>query len=374
MLHEFLSNNRAALIERCRGKAAARRAPLSTPIELAHGVPIFLDQLTQVLAHAQAQDAPAQPARTHGGLPTATESRLDNEATRHGGELQRHAFTIDQVVHDYGDLCQSITELAAEQAVPISVQEFGVLNIRLDNAIAVAVTEFTRERDLVRHEAAASAVVERLGMLAHEMRNHLNTTILALTAIKMGSVGFGGATAGALDRSLVGMRTLIDRTLAEVRLDGGAKPLWEPIDVGAFIAELRVAASLEASQKLCTLRVLPVPPGMRVEADRHILASAVSNLLQNAFKFTRPGTTVTLTARTFGGRVTIEVEDECGGLPQGVEQQIFRPFQQRGADRSGVGLGLSLSRQGVESFGGTLSVANRPGHGCTFKVELPARA
>jgi signal transduction histidine kinase len=57
-----------------------------------------------------------------------------------------------------------------------------------------------------------------------------------------------------------------------------------------------------------------------------------------------------------------------------VEQQIFRPFQQRGADRSGVGLGLSLSRRAVESFGGALSVGNLPGRGCVFTINLPAKA
>jgi len=187
----------------------------------------------------------------------------------------------------------------------------------------------------------------------------------------MGSVGFGGATSGALDRSLIGMRTLIDRTLTEVRLDGGAKPLWETIDIGAFIAEVRVAAALEASQKSCSLNVLPVQPGMEVLADRHILASSVSNLLQNAFKFTHHGTAVTLRAHSSGGRVLIEVEDECGGLAQGAEQQIFRPFHQRNADRTGVGLGLSISRHGVESFGGVLSVRNLPGRGCVFTINLP---
>jgi signal transduction histidine kinase len=225
----------------------------------------------------------------------------------------------------------------------------------------------------VKSHEESPASGERLGELAHEMRNLLNTTILAITAIKMGSVGFGGATAAALDRSLIGMRTLIDRTLAEVRLEGGA-PLRETIEIGPFIAEVRVAAALEAAQKGCALSVLPVEPGMLVQADRHILASAVSNLLQNAFKFTRADSHVTLRVRAAGGRVLIEVEDECGGLPPGVEQQIFRPFEQRGADRSGVGLGLSLSQHGIQSVGGTLSVRNIPGRGCVFTIDLPQKS
>jgi signal transduction histidine kinase len=370
MLHEFLKANRQELIERCRGKASARRAPLATPAELQHGVPLFLDQLTEMLANVGG--VPLRPTAVAGAA-TASESRLADSATRHGNELLRHSFTIDQVVHDYGDLCQSITELAGEQAAPITVHEFGMLNIRLDNAIAVAVTEFARQGEVAREDHDASAVNERLGMLAHEMRNHLNTTILAITAIKMGSVGFGGATSGALDRSLIGMRTLIDRTLTEVRLAGGAKPLWETIEIGPFIEEVRVSAALEATQKGCVLDVLPIEPGLVVHADRHILASAVSNLLQNAFKFTHHGTAVTLRVHASDGRVLIEVEDECGGLAKDIEKQIFRPFDQRSADRSGVGLGLSLSRHGVESLGGALTVRNLPGRGCVFAIDLPRK-
>jgi len=81
-------------------------------------------------------------------------------------------------VHDYGDLCQSITELAEEQRAAITVAEFGELNIRLDNAIAGAVTEFARQREILKTDEDALATNERLGVLAHEMRNLLNTTIL----------------------------------------------------------------------------------------------------------------------------------------------------------------------------------------------------
>ena len=371
MLHEFLKLNRSELIERCRRKVSARRAPSTSSAASGHGVPLFLDQLTEMLAHSRRDPARAQPAP---GAPlTPAEARIEEGATIHGQELLLHDFTIDQVVHDYGDLCQSITELAAEQAAPITVQEFGILNIRLDNAIASAVTEFSRQREVLKSGEGAFAMNERLGMLAHEMRNMLNTTILAISAIRMGSVGFGGATAGALDRSLIGMRTLIDRTLTEVRLDGGAAPLQERIEIGPFIAEVRVAAALEASQRGCALSVSHVEPGMFVEADRHILASAVSNLLQNAFKFTRPDSTVVLTAYSSDGRVLIEVEDECGGLADGAQELIFRPFQQRAADRSGVGLGLSLSRKGIQTFGGKLSVRNIPGQGCVFSIDLPRK-
>ena len=80
-------------------------------------------------------------------------------ATAHGKELLKLGFTVDQVVHDYGDLCQAITDLAFERDAPFSIDEFRTLNRCLDNAIADAVTEFSfqREATLAReHEVAAN--------------------------------------------------------------------------------------------------------------------------------------------------------------------------------------------------------------------------
>jgi signal transduction histidine kinase len=285
MLHEFLTAHRLELIDRCRIKVSARRAPRATSTELEHGIPLFLDQLTDMLAN---RSAGRVPEKSVGSRAAMAESQIESDARLHGSELLSDDFTIEQVVHDYGDLCQSITELAEEQRAAITVAEFGELNIRLDNAIAGAVTEFARQREILMTDEDALATNERLGVLAHEMRNLLNATILSIAAIKSGGVGFGGATAAALDRSLIGMRTLIDRTLVDVRLEAGAASSTEAIEIGQFISEVRVAAALEASQKRCELTVAPVEPGIVVEADRHILASAVSNLLQNAFKFHAP--------------------------------------------------------------------------------------
>jgi signal transduction histidine kinase len=107
-----------------------------------------------------------------------------------------------------------------------------------------------------------------------------------------------------------------------------------------------------------------------ITCDRQLLASAVVNLLQNALKFTRPKSQVTLRVRATESRVLIEVEDECGGLAGGAEE-LFRAFEQRGADRSGLGLGLSISRRAVEANGGEIRVRDMPGVGCVFTIDLP---
>jgi signal transduction histidine kinase len=97
----------------------------------------------------------------------------------------------------------------------------------------------------------------------------------------------------------------------------------------------------------------------------------LSNLLQNALKFTHPPGHVSLKTHTTVDRVQIEIEDECGGLPAGKIEDLFRMFEQRGADRTGLGLGLTISRQGVEESGGAIHVRDLPGKGCVFTVDLP---
>jgi signal transduction histidine kinase len=168
------------------------------------------------------------------------------------------------------------------------------------------------------------------------------------------------------------MRDLIDRTLAEVRL-GGTSAVRETIEIASFIDGVQVSAALGAATKGCELTVAPVEPGILVEADAHMLAAALANLLQNAFKFTRPHSHVVLRAQASDSRVLIEVEDECGGLPPGTAEGVFRPFEQFGEDRSGLGLGLPISRRAVEASGGTLSVKNKPGVGCVFTISLPRK-
>jgi signal transduction histidine kinase len=349
MLHEFLTENRGDLIARCQAKVASRRSPLLTAGELDHGVPLFLDQLVDTL---------------RGELRTGPE--IGESATKHGNELLRRGFTVDQVVHDYGDVCQSVTDLAVELNAPITTDEFRTLNKCLDDAIADAVTEHARQHA----EFVSDEHTERLGVLAHELRNLINTASLAFGALSSGNVGVGGSTAGVLDRSLKGLRRVVDRSLTEARLEAGIQNR-ERVLLADFLEEVRISAIMEANGRNMLFIVPPVEDDLAVEVDRQTLASVLANLLQNAFKFSRPGGTVTLTTHRTGGRVLIEIADECGGLPAGRAEDLFQPFEQRGADRSGLGLGLAICLRGVEANGGTLHVHDVPGTGCVFTVDLP---
>jgi signal transduction histidine kinase len=192
-----------------------------------------------------------------------------------------------------------------------------------------------------------------------------------LAVIKAGNVGLTGATGAVLDRSLVGLRNLIDRSLAEVRMTAGLPVQHELFSLAEFIGEVKLAGELEAQVKGCVLFVSEVDARLGVDADRDLLFSAVGNLLQNAFKFTHPGTEVTLNAYSMANRILIDVEDNCGGLPAGVAERMFHPFTQGGDDRSGLGLGLSIARRSIEANAGILSVRDLPGSGCVFTIDLP---
>ena len=370
MLYEFLMANRAELIDRCRAKVSFR-SPGAPERELPNGITEFQDQLIETLRLEQTSD----PTRSHkisgppGGFPALSE--MGETATDHGRQLLRHGYTVEEVVHDYGDFCQAVTDLAVERNEQISVDEFRTLNRCLDNAIAVAVTEFAYQRDVAAADRQTIELNERLGFFAHEMRNQLTTATLALALIKKGKVGMLGATGALLERSMVGLRSLIDRSLAEVRMAAGLTVPAQVFSLSDFMAELKVSASLEAEVKGCVLIVADVDRTLALAGDRDLMLAAAGNLLQNAFKFTHPHSEVTLNAYAAGDRILIDVEDSCGGLAPGDAENMFRPFVQRSNDKSGVGLGLSIARRGVEANGGVLRVRDVPGTGCIFTIDVP---
>jgi len=353
MLYEFVEVNRDEIIRRCRAKVALRSIPPPTEAEIDHGVPLFLGQLVDALR-----------------LGLSSSPEMANGAILHGHHLLLQGFTVSQVVHDYGDICQAITELSLELNAPIGTEDFRNLNRCLDDAIAGAVTEYGRARNQFTLEGEVARGSERLGFLAHELRNLTQTALLSFEVLQSGNVGVSGSTGLILQRSLKGLATLISRALEEVRLTQSVGQR-ERFLVSGFIDEIVPAATLLANAQGIGLTVLPVEEGVTIEADRGILAAVVGNLLQNAFKFTRPRTSVTLTVSASAERVLIEVQDECGGIPSADLPGLFEPFEQRNADRTGLGLGLAFSRWGVEANQGRIYARNVPHAGCVFTVDLP---
>ena len=208
-LHEFVTEHREELITRCRVKVPTPGASPSIQAEIDHGVPMFLGELVDELRFGLSPNA-----------------RVKKNATQHGYDLLRQGFTVSQVVHEYGDVCQAITGMAVELKVPISTDDFRTLNRCLDDAIAAAVTEYGRERDR-SIDGETAGETERLGILARDLRNAIYTATDALEAINSGSVGLAGSTGTVLNRSLRGARDLIDCLLAEA--SAGPRRKTDPV-------------------------------------------------------------------------------------------------------------------------------------------------
>jgi hypothetical protein len=214
MLHEFLSTNRAELIRRCRSKVGGRSSPPVTPLELEHGVPRFLEQLVDALRHEE-----ANPESLSRDKPALAESA--RTAHSDGEELFEQGYSVGEVVHGYGDVCQVITQLAIEMNAPVTLREFRTFNRLLDNAIADAVSSFISHQETPAKGDGAYELHQHLGSVAEKQRKLLDAALIALDAVKYGNVGLMGATGSILEESLKQLRVLIDKSLPEVRLATG---------------------------------------------------------------------------------------------------------------------------------------------------------
>ena len=219
MLHEFLTANRDELVRRCRSKARLRDSPPVSALELQYGVPLFLEQLVEALRCEQADFALGHVISGPWNK-TAVAVESSRTAALHGEELLARAYTVDQVVHGYGDVCQAITELASEKNAPVTVDEFHTFNRLLDNAIADAVSSYGRLRESNSTQGDRD-LHERMGTLADEQRELLETALTALQALKVGNIGLKGATGTVLEESLMKLRDLVDKSLPEIRLATG---------------------------------------------------------------------------------------------------------------------------------------------------------
>jgi len=358
MLHKFLVDNRERILAVTRKKTVEISEDRPTSEEAERGLPQFYDQLVYEMKR-ESQGLPKSSEksteRKHGAISTA----------QHGKELSRLGYTVSQVVHGYGVLCQAVTEVAEAMKAPISAGEFSVLNLSLDIAIADAVTGFTNQTGLENVDSA-----KRMGFLVHELRNALAAALIAHSMVKKGVVGTGGSTNALLERNLNRMRDILDRSFSEVRMANDKAVDHEPVFLIKIVEEVEATANEEARSRGLTIKV-EVDHRLQVSGDHNYLISALSNLVQNAIKYSKENGTIWVRSRETEKEIVLEVEDECGGLPKGKAEELFKPFTQKNANRTGLGLGLTISRQAVALNGGTLAVHDMPGKGCLFSIALP---
>jgi signal transduction histidine kinase len=360
-LHELIGRNRGVLIARWKERVRGSLDPThADTYELENSVPAFLDEITDEMARSAASQEKGR----------VFNSRLAEE---HGRQRFSAGMNLASTILEYGVLEGCILDLVAEQPDQhITMTEFRTLAELLNVAIADASREFMRRRDAEIQRQAA----EHLAFLAHEIRGPLGSIALSFELLSRTTRPADDRVAGRIARDLEQLQRTIDESILAVEIKDlgvGHALRLERLNLQGLITDVVEECSIDASARSVALTADDAGD-LAVDGDRRLLRSVLSNLVRNAIKFTRPNGRIRIYATCANGRVCIEVEDQCGGLPPGKTEELFLPFRQRSPDRRGFGLGLAIVKQAVEAHSGSLQVRNLPGHGCVFMVDLPAPA
>lgn len=360
MLHDFLAAHRDDLIQRCGAKLMSRTPQWSG---LPNWVPLFIDQLIHAL-----QVELASPPLPAGGQPAHSE--IGMAAALHGKNMLAQGYAVTDVVHSYGDICQSVTDLAVESGTPFLAREFRILNRCLDDAIAHAVTEFSYQRDFVTADKHASDASERMASFLDELRNLLGTASLAFSAAKSGGLSANGATGTILERSLLSIHHLIDSVGHQPDMGHSISDVLDVFPLAPFFDEVRATAAPVAQSLGRTFSVKPVDPTLALKGNRDLLYAALLGLLQNAFEATQPHTKVGLSAHVAAGRILIDIADHRGAVGAAGAAALVTQAAQ---DSRGM-LGIPVARRFISANQGVLTAREVPGVGCVVTVSLPRYA
>ena len=345
---DLVAEQHDALVERFIERArAAPEADGLDRVELIDSMSFFLDDLVAALA----ADVPI--------------NARDSAASSHGVERLALGFRIDRVVREYALVARVILDSAAEHGVAPTPGELDLLFSSIGDGAAIAAREYVRRRD----EDVSAREAAQAGFLAHEVRNSLASARFAFDLLRRRVPDDAAPLAQLVDGSLRQAMQRIDDALVGARLRGGVVSRV-PVQVGLLLEEIERELRLQAREKQLTVET-DTDRDIVMRGDPRLIRSALTNLLQNAVKFSRPGGTVTARVRHEAGLVTITVDDACGGIAADKLDRIFAPFVQGGGDGSGFGLGLAIAREAAQAHGGSLVVENVAERGCRFTLTLP---
>lgn len=284
----------------------------------------------------------------------------------HAAQRLREGFDLAEVIREYEILTECILEEVQSVGATISTEQLRRV-LRLVNAGRTeAVVTYVAER----HTEMTRAHEQQVAFVAHELRGPLMTALMAITQLRQHVESEHAWAIGTLTRSLTLLRDLINKVLTAQRLAGGVPITREPLELYELLDQVVTENRLTAEQRNVEL-IIHAPDKLPFSGDPRLLRSAIDNVLGNAIKFSCDGSVVTIRVARQEQQVVIEVEDSCGGLPQGDPAELFEPFVQRDEDRSGFGLGLAIVKQAVQAHGGRVRVRNLSKKGCVFVLEFP---
>ncbi|MFO7565707.1 MAG: sensor histidine kinase [Enhygromyxa sp.] len=349
-LAEYIETNKDRVIERWKSLVVERLALALEESELVNDLPGFLDDLA-----AAARD------------PSQSWPELDS-AREHGRDRMRLGVDLGSLAVEIALVAEVLLMLTDQDGQAISPEQARRLTRVIGQATAASVHEYVALRD----QQLAKQAAKHFSFIAHEIRNPLHNAKLASMVLASGHQdAIRQRSLERLERALAQLSDLVDNSLVQARLHDDAAVNIEPLDAAALAWAARDDVTAHAEVRGQTVTVEAEP--FELEGDRKLLSSALDNLLKNAVKFSCEGGRITLRVRQAEGRAVFEVEDQCGGMPEGLPERLFQPFVQANDDKSGFGLGLAIVAQAIEAHHGTVRVENHPGQGCSFVIELPLR-
>jgi PAS domain S-box-containing protein len=227
-------------------------------------------------------------------------------------------------------------------------------------------------------EAASRAKDEFLAMLGHELRNPLAPIVTAIELMKQRGVREGERERTIIERQAKHLVRLVDDLLDVSRITRGMIDLQrEPIALSDVLAMGIDMARPLIEQRGHVLEVQVAPTGLTIRVDPARFAQVISNLLNNAARYTDPGGRITITGQREGSDVCLTVRDTGIGIAPDMLHRVFDLFAQERQDvarsRGGLGLGLSIVRTLVNLHGGSVDVHSEGrGRGSVFTVRVPS--
>lgn len=230
-------------------------------------------------------------------------------------------------------------------------------------------------------ENLAKLKSEFLNQVSHELRTPLAVIIGYIECITDGLYGQietkHQEILQVVAKQSTHLKNMIDQILIYSRLEAGKQPLRvEEVNLIKVLGDLKETFEFLCRQKGLELRWETHRDSILVRSDVTRLKELISNLLQNAVKYTDKGFIMVRTGKLPGNSIMVEVEDSGMGISETHQASIFEPFMQvhktsSENSRGGIGLGLSIVKKHLEQIGGTITVKSELGKGSTFRIVLP---
>jgi two-component system sensor histidine kinase KdpD len=283
----------------------------------------------------------------------------------------------------------SVTESGDELQIPIrtGVRPKGVLVVRnaglsiataeaIGSLVSISIDRAQAVEGVAKNEAAKESERLRaliLDSITHQLRTPLTSIKGAATALLNGNVAEPDSheLLTIIDEESDRLNQLVSEAVEMAQLDSHQVQMhFAPVNVLEMFDDARQACSwVEEKHELH----VDVPADLQVQADATMLEKVMCNLLENAAKYSREGSPITVTAEPAGDQVVLSVADRGAGIDPSEQALIFERFY-RGRSQSlgtfGTGMGLAISRAIVEAHGGSINVTSQPERGSVFTITL----